>query len=109
MDEDPGLFTAPQGDARELVDDAPAMRGVLGHLLELGVEGFALLASCGRSAMKGESAAARPVDVGMGLGKEEREELLEVALEGFFPGAVVVVALGHGRERSKRGASPARE
>ncbi|WP_213462722.1 hypothetical protein [Thiocapsa sp.] len=86
MDQHPGLGALVRIDLGELVGVAPARLGIAHHLLQLLVEKFM---------------AFRPVDRGMDPRKEERKKVREVTLEGFLPGAVVVVARGVGHRMGR--------
>ena len=93
VDQQPVFLPVGVDHAHQLVRQTPAKRGVAHHLLELLVEEFIALG---------------PVDPGVGLWKQQGEEVRQVALQGFLPGGVVVVAreLSHAldRARSPRGA-----
>jgi hypothetical protein len=75
-------------DRDQLVHVAPAGLGIAHDALQLLVQ---------------EAMPARPVDLGMDVREQERQEIGEIALQRLLPGAVVVagccgaVAVGHRR------------
>jgi hypothetical protein len=75
VDQHPEVVTFAGAHIDEFVGVASAAVGVAGDLLQLAVE---------------RAVGGAPVDLGVDAREQQREELGEEALEGFFPGAVLV-------------------
>jgi hypothetical protein len=89
VDQDPGFLSATEPDPDQLVHRPRAEHRVAYQLVQLLIQKHGLPA---------------PVDLGLRLGEEEREERLEVGLEDLFPGAVLFVGdrgPRHGARQSK--------
>jgi hypothetical protein len=75
VDQYPALGAVFGPDLDELIDVASAQLGLAHHLLELLVQRFV---------------AARPINLRVNLGEQQRQERLEVSVQRLLPGAIVV-------------------
>ncbi|MBK6429232.1 MAG: hypothetical protein IPF85_00305 [Anaerolineae bacterium] len=80
MHQHPLLLAILELHLNQLVHHPPTQRGILSDLLELFVQEFV---------------PGSPVDLGVGTGKEEGHEFLELQVEDVFPRRIVVLLVGH--------------
>ncbi len=76
MDQHPGLIAAPAPDLNQDVGIAPSQLGFPYDLLQLLVQ---------------KLMALLPIDIGVGLGKEETQEVREKVLKRLFPRAIIAL------------------
>ena len=75
MHQHPGFTARAPPHPHQLIGQAPAELCIMGDLLEFFVQ---------------ELIAARPVDLGMGIGEEEGEKVRQVTLQDLLPGTIVI-------------------